>query len=311
MQGFRPRTSGRGTDGARVGSVSTAPIIAPGTKAPNLREGDHASQPARNERSKDASGPIRFITRKWPPAIGGMETYALKLSAALRHHAPVQVTALPGRSDGGPPRPAALIGFGLRAAARLLATRAPRGIVHVGDMALWPLALVARLRSRRWRLALSAHGTDVSYSLRGGVRGRLYGAYLRLGARCLRPAMVIANSTATADCARQHGFCRISIVPLATDMRATRPGRSAGALPPVCRAAHRAKGLRLVYPQRAARPAGGHHAEGRRHGLVGGGGRGAARPAGRADRPAATGGAVRALCPSALRGHAQPHSAEW
>jgi glycosyltransferase involved in cell wall biosynthesis len=161
---------------------------------------------------------ILFVTRKWPPAIGGMETYAYKLSRALREHAPVEVIALPGRPDGSPPSLAALIGFGIRAAAKIFATRAPRGTVHVADMASWPLALAARLRSRRWRLALSAHGTDVSYPLRGGVKGGLYGAYLRLGALCLRPAAVIANSASTAECARRHGFRRVSVVPLATDM---------------------------------------------------------------------------------------------
>lgn len=166
---------------------------------------------------------IRFVTRKWPPAIRGMETYSLKLSRALREYAPVEVIALPGHPDGSPPSTAALIGFGIRAAAKILATRVPRGTVQVADMALWPLAFAARLRSRRWRLALSAHGTDVSYPLRGGAKGGLYGAYLRLGARCLRPAAAIANSAATAECARRHGFRRVSVVPLATDMRPAGP----------------------------------------------------------------------------------------
>lgn len=166
---------------------------------------------------------ILFVTRKWPPAVGGMETYSLKLSKALEDHAQVAVIALPGHPDGSPPSTAALIGFGIRAAAKILVTRAPRGTVHVADMASWPLALAARLRSRRWRIALSAHGTDVSYSLRGGVKGGFYGAYLRLGSLCLKPATVIANSAATAECARRHGFRRVSVVPLATDMRPASP----------------------------------------------------------------------------------------
>lgn len=166
---------------------------------------------------------IRFVTRKWPPAVGGMETYSLQLSQALRRHAAVEVIALPGRPDGAPPSRVALAAFAVRAAAKLLAARAPDGTVHVADMASWPLALAARLRSRRWRLALSAHGTDVSYPSRGGVRGGLYGAYLRLGARLLHSAVVIANSSATAECVRRYGFRRIVVAPLATDMRP--PGR--------------------------------------------------------------------------------------
>ena len=167
---------------------------------------------------------IRFVTRKWPPAIGGMETYSLKLSQALVRHAPVELIALPGRPDGSQPSAAALMAFAVRAAWRLFTARDTGGTVHVADMASWPLALAARLRSRRWQLALSAHGTDVSYPLRGGVKGSLYGAYLRLGARLLRSSVVIANSAATAECVRSYGFRRVAVVPLATDMRPLGPG---------------------------------------------------------------------------------------
>jgi len=166
---------------------------------------------------------IRFVTRKWPPAIGGMETYSLKLSQALASHTTVEVVALPGRPDGSPPWAISLLVFGIGAAMKLLTVKRPSGTVHVADMASWPLALAARMRSRRWRLAVSAHGTDVSYPLRGGVRGKLYGAYLRLGARLLPQAVVIANSSATADCVRRFGYGGVAVVPLATDMRSPGP----------------------------------------------------------------------------------------
>jgi glycosyltransferase involved in cell wall biosynthesis len=90
-------------------------------------------------------------------------------------------------------------------------------------MASWPLALAARLRSRRARIALSAHGTDVSFSLRGGVLGRLYGLYLALGARLLPGVVVIANSEATANSVRKGGFQNVAEVSLATDIRAAPP----------------------------------------------------------------------------------------
>ena len=148
-----------------------------------------------------------------------METYSLKLATALQQHAPVEVISLPGRVDGSPPATMALLAFGLRAAMKLITARKPQGTVHVADMASWPLALAARMRSRSWRLALSAHGTDVSYPSRGGIKGRLYGAYLRLGARWLGPAVVIANSNSTAECVRRYGYRHVTVVPLATDMQ--------------------------------------------------------------------------------------------
>lgn len=161
---------------------------------------------------------ICFVSRKWPPAMGGMETYAHRLAAELDAHGSVTRMVLPGRPDGAPPRALALVRFGMVTALRLLAVRAPAEIVHVTDMASWPLALAARLRSRRTGLVLSAHGTDVGYPRQGGVRGRLYGAYLRLCARLLRGAAVIANSAATADAVAEYGFADVVVVPLAADV---------------------------------------------------------------------------------------------
>ncbi len=163
---------------------------------------------------------VLLITRKWPPAVGGMETYSVRLAEALEAHAEVEVLALPGRTSGAPPSGLALIGWGLRTSLRLLFRGPKAGIVHVGDMAAWPLGWIAGLRARRTRTALSAHGTDVSYPRRGGIKGRLYGAYLRLGARLMRRAVVIANSRATADCTAGHGFPDPVVIPLATDLRA-------------------------------------------------------------------------------------------
>src|SRR3546814_9303750 len=71
---------------------------------------------------------------------------------------------------------------------------------------IWPLALIARLFAPGARIVLSAHGTDVSYSARGGVRGRLYGLYQLSGARLLHSASVITNSHATANASRSHGW---------------------------------------------------------------------------------------------------------
>ncbi len=146
-----------------------------------------------------------------------METYSSRLVEMLRVHAEVDVIALPGRHGGAAPATAALISFGLTTALRLLVAK-PRDITHVGDMASWPFALIARLRSRQTRIALSAHGTDVSLPRRGGTIAGLYQLYLRLGARLLPAAVVIANSAATADEAKAAGYTNVAVVPLATDI---------------------------------------------------------------------------------------------
>ncbi|KAA9010399.1 glycosyltransferase family 4 protein [Histidinibacterium aquaticum] len=171
-----------------------------------------------------APSTLCFVSRKWPPAMGGMETYAHELSKALERDMEVLRIVLPGHPDGSVPGPLELIRFGVAAAGRLLFAREPAEVTHVADMASWPLGLCARIRRPGARIVLSAHGTDVSYPARGGPKGRLYGAYLRLGARLLGRATVIANSSATAACASGYGFRDIRVVPLAAEGPETRPG---------------------------------------------------------------------------------------
>jgi len=86
-------------------------------------------------------------------------------------------------------------------------------------MAIWPLALIVRLRRPQTSLVISAHGTDVSYPMRGGLIGGIYGAYLKLGARLLPGIKIIANSKATANISRSYGFDALEIVSLATDQQ--------------------------------------------------------------------------------------------
>jgi glycosyltransferase involved in cell wall biosynthesis len=93
--------------------------------------------------------------------------------------------------------------------------------LHIGDLASWPLALLRWLRTPRPAIVLSAHGTDVSYPRRKGWKGRLYRAYLKLGARMNGGAVVIANSAATASAAAETGWRGATIVPLATDLTAS------------------------------------------------------------------------------------------
>lgn len=161
---------------------------------------------------------ITFISRKWPPAMGGMETYSEMLSSRLRDHGEVEVIALPGHADGSTPRPWELVWFGLKTACAILFAFRPPSVVHVADMASWPLALAARLRRPSVRRILAAHGTDVSFSARGGIAGGLYGAYLRLGARLLGRVTVIANSAATAAAASRLGYSDTVVVPLAAEI---------------------------------------------------------------------------------------------
>lgn len=164
---------------------------------------------------------VLFVTRKWAPAVGGMETYSLRLTETLGDE--VEIVALPGRADGMPPSARSLLGFPFTILRRWRARKSRPAVLHIGDMALWPVGLLARGETK---VVLSAHGTDVAYHRRGGLKGGLYGAYLKLGARLLEKATVIANSRATRAVAAETGWRKCEIVPLATDIAGQVPDGS-------------------------------------------------------------------------------------
>ena len=158
---------------------------------------------------------VLFITRKWPPAVGGMETYCVELTRRLAERVNLDLHCLPGRKNGAPPSAPALVWFGLTLALRLLTRPVRCDVAHAGDLTLWPLVVLARLRNRNARVVVSVHGTDASYATRRGGRARLYRFYLRLAARFLTDAVLIANSRATAGLMVRLGFAQPKIVPLA------------------------------------------------------------------------------------------------
>src|SRR5688572_20439598 len=86
----------------------------------------------------ESGNPLIFVTRKWPPAMGGIETYCLKLVEELRTRRRVELVALPGAPDGSVPRARQLLAFGFATCARILFGRALPDLIHVSDMASWP-----------------------------------------------------------------------------------------------------------------------------------------------------------------------------
>ena len=186
---------------------------------------------------------VRFISRKWPPAVGGMETYSVRITEEIAKRGKVEVIALPGRRTGDPPSPLALAAFAARVASKLL-TQPPSPIVHVGDLASWPFAWLAKLRHSGSKIIISAHGSDASVAFRDGVIARLYKKYLHAGATLLPTATIIANSNYVADLSRRAGFRRVRVVPLATDFTGSSSLQRTGLLY-VGRISRR-KGLRFI-----------------------------------------------------------------
>jgi glycosyltransferase involved in cell wall biosynthesis len=144
-----------------------------------------------------------------------MENYAHEFTDELAGSVDLTVKTLPGRPDGVPPGAFPVLWFGFRTVWHLLWRATQYNVIHLCDMASWPIGLAARLRNPAAQIVATAHGTDVAYPLRSGVLPRLYGAYLRLGARLLSRLRIAANSHATAGLCRKAGFENVHVVPLA------------------------------------------------------------------------------------------------
>lgn len=97
-----------------------------------------------------------FVTRKYPPAVGGMERLSYEVTTRLSALHPSVVVALRGRW----PLPV----FVARTALRLLVSCARRevAVVHLGDPVLAPLAIVAR--AFRVPTIVTLHGLDVVHA---------------------------------------------------------------------------------------------------------------------------------------------------
>ena len=162
---------------------------------------------------------VLFIARKWPPAVGGMEVYSYELVNELRGRTTLDLRKLPGRPDGRPPSFWSLTGFGITTALSLLAKGTDCDVAHGGDMAVWPLVWLAKLRNRQIQPVLSAHGTDIALAHRRGILAGLYRVYVSLGAWLLPSVVVLANSKATANLCRNIGFSSVLVVPLAARIK--------------------------------------------------------------------------------------------
>lgn len=162
-----------------------------------------------------ASGKQRllFISRKWPPAIGGMETYSVELVASLRERFVVDALVLPGKPSGLPPGLLSYGAFVLRAILHCLRKGRRYPFVVFGDPLLLPAALAHYLVARASRRIVVVYGLDLVYGTRPGLLPRLYSLYFSLVVRFQRVFdTVVAISRYTAGLAREAGLHNVAVV---------------------------------------------------------------------------------------------------
>jgi glycosyltransferase involved in cell wall biosynthesis len=160
---------------------------------------------------------VLFVTRKFPPSIGGMEVYSAQLFEALGKEVLDLDLLKPAFAIHGRPSVSRLLVFYISASIQLLLRARSYDVILLGDYAIAGLALVAKLASLgQTRVVVSLHGNDVYFMRRRSLKARTYSlaSSLIVASRTLDAA--IANSAATAEEARSRGISPVHVVPLAT-----------------------------------------------------------------------------------------------
>jgi phosphatidyl-myo-inositol dimannoside synthase len=120
---------------------------------------------------------LLFITRKWTPGVGGMETYSVKFVEHMQKHFHVTVLK-PTTNITGRPTTCALLWFLLKATTYVLLNSRKFSIIHLGDGVLYPLSFVSRLF--KVKTFITFHGLDIQLSSQPTFLGKVYKAYMSL-----------------------------------------------------------------------------------------------------------------------------------
>lgn len=156
---------------------------------------------------------LLLISRKWPPAIGGMETYSVELAASLGQDFDVETLVLAGCDDGHPPGLLAYGWFVLKAMmVCLLRGRAYANVIF-GDLVLFPAAVCHWLVARRSRRLVIVYGLDLVYQTRSGLLPRLYRIFFASFRKCQGVfSTIVAISRYTAKLADEAGLRDVVVI---------------------------------------------------------------------------------------------------
>lgn len=162
---------------------------------------------------------VLFITRKFPPSVGGMETYSHELFAALREISSDVDIHKPRYPINGRPSLARLAAFFLGASWALIRNRRAYEAVLIGDFAIAGLAPVAKIvSSGKTRVVVSLHGNDLYFLKRKGIKARIYHLVARVVIRSNAIDAGVANSQAIKKAADSIGIRGVRVVTLGTSV---------------------------------------------------------------------------------------------
>jgi glycosyltransferase involved in cell wall biosynthesis len=160
---------------------------------------------------------VLLLSRKWPPAIGGMELYCWELSRHLKNSQAVDLDlyVLPGNQNGTAPGLWKLAFFVLRTSMFLLLKRPDHDVIHFGDFVLFPLAWLDSLIRKRRSRVLTIYGLDLAFSRKIGILPMIYRQFIGWAIhRQDAVSRYIAISRFTQKLALSYGLREVEVVPL-------------------------------------------------------------------------------------------------
>ncbi|GAA0856971.1 glycosyltransferase family 4 protein [Aliiglaciecola litoralis] len=157
---------------------------------------------------------VLFVTRKWPPAVGGMETYSVELCKQLENHVDLTIRKLPGKEDGSPPSPIAILVFFISSLFFLVFNAKRYDVVHIGDFVLAPLGWISKILAPKTKTVIMIHGLDILYGNRRGLLPAIYRVYQHTMQKLYCADYFIANSENTGRLCISAGFSPVEIIPL-------------------------------------------------------------------------------------------------
>jgi len=167
---------------------------------------------------------VLFLTRKWAPAIGGMEVYSMELSEELSHKVDLTVRSLSGNKDGSPPGIGRLVYFLFSNLVYLWRTRRDFDVVHFGDFVLFSLAWWhARWAPSTTRI-VSVFGLDLLFGNRSGWKSALYSRFVSWAVR--RQALIncfLAISRYTSTICSELNIQNVVVIPLGVRLKKNIP----------------------------------------------------------------------------------------
>lgn len=156
---------------------------------------------------------VLFISRKWPPAVGGMESYSVTLAHALSDRYELTPLVLPGSADGKPPCLPAYAVFVIRAMCHVLRHCRKYDHLILGDLILFPVGTLSALFAPTQSRTVVLYGLDLVYQKRQGLLPFLYAGFLKCAVATQRIfTHVVAISSHTRQLAETAGFREVNVI---------------------------------------------------------------------------------------------------